>query len=311
MSRADAIHTLVRRTPVVRLPAAGADRMGVALKLENLQRTGSFKLRGAAARLAALAPEERARGVVASSAGNHGAGVALAAGTLGVTARVVVPAGAPATKRDRIARLGAEVIVRGSRYDEAEAVARDLARQDGAVFVSPFDDDIVIEGNGGSIAAELGEQVPDLRRVICPVGGGGLIGGLARQLTPKGVSVVGVQPEMNCAMYESLAQGRALTSYEGRPTIAEGCEGAVSERTYLLARDLVEEIVLVSEAAIRRAVAHLYRVAGTIAECSAAVAMAGVLEGAVAPSATGATVVVITGGNIQPELLDEILRETA
>ncbi len=308
MSSSEALRGLVRRTPVVPLAGAPAAFSNTCLKLENLQRTGSFKLRGAVARIASLTAEERALGVVSSSAGNHGVGVALAAKTIGVNARIVVPTGAPATKCERIRQNGAEVIARGSCYDEAEAVARELAAQVGAVFVSPFDDELVIEGNGGSLADELIEQVASLGRVLCPVGGGGLIGGLARRLAPRGVSVVGVQPEMNCAMYESLAQGRALTVYEGRPTLAEGCEGAVSERTFALARDLVEEIVLVSEDAIRRAVAFLYDVAGTIAECSAAVPVAALLEGVVPPAPDRTTVVVITGGNIDPVLLDEILR---
>jgi len=310
VSSAEGILSLVRRTPVVRLPGSRADEAAghIALKLESLQRTGSFKLRGAAAKLAGLSAEDRARGVVASSAGNHGAGLALAARELGSTAKVVIPEGTPATKRERIARLGAEVIVRGSGYDDAEVAARALAERDGSVFVSPFDDEVVIEGNGGSLADELREQVTDLRRVVCPVGGGGLIGGLARRLAPHGVSVFGAQPENNCAMHDSLAEGRALTVYEGKPTLAEGCEGAVSERTYALAAEFVDGIGLVSEAAIRRAVAYLYRVGGVVAECSAAVAMAAVLEGAVRPAPQGTTVVVVTGGNIDSDLLDEILR---
>jgi threonine dehydratase len=308
MSGADTAGGLIRQTPLLRAGALRGYPGPVAWKLENLQRTGSFKLRGAAAKLAALSAAERARGVIASSAGNHGAGVALAARELGARAKVVVPRGAPASKQHRIASLGAEVLVRGSCYDEAESAARDLAAREGAIFVSPFDDEIVIEGNGGSLADEIWSQAEDLGLAVCPVGGGGLIGGMARRLAPRGVRIVGVQPENNCAMYESLKQDRALTTYEGKPTLAEGCEGAVSERTYALAAEHVAEISLVSEEAIRRAVAFCFREIGTIVECSAAVAVAGLLEGVVRPPPRGATVVVVSGGNIEPDLLDEILR---
>jgi threonine dehydratase len=330
----EAWRALVRTTPLVSIPAVDARLGPVWLKLENLQRTGSFKLRGAARKLArldatmnaAMDADARKRGVVAASAGNHGAGVAFAAARLGMAATVVVPRTAPAIKKERIASMGAGVIVRGEGYDQAEAEARELAASTGAVFVSPFDDDDIIEGNGGSLAdeicaqaAELGEpgrvvgREPDrvvgrvIGRVICPVGGGGLIGGLAARLGPRGVSVIGVQPENNCAMVRSLEQGRAVTEYSGEPTLAEGCEGAVADSTYRLVRDHAEGIALVSEAAIRRAVAFCYRVAGTIVECSAAVAVAGLLEGVVAPAPRGLTVCILTGSNIEPDLLDDIL----
>jgi threonine dehydratase len=299
---------MLRVTPVV-CPATVAARLGpsVVLKLEGLQRTGSFKVRGAFAKLGSLTAPERARGVVAASAGNHGLGVALAAGVLGIRAEVVVSRQTPAVKRDGIARLGAEVSVEGAGYDEAEAAARRRARDRGAVFVSAYDDEHVIRGNGDELAAELARQLPDLAAVIAPVGGGGLIGGLARTLAPRGVRVIGVQPRVNCAMAESLAGGAALTVYAGGETVAEGCEGAVAERTYGLARDFVDRIELVSEDAIRCAVAFAYRGAGAVIECSAAVALAGMLEGAIAPAPNGTTCVVLTGSNIEPALLDEIL----
>lgn len=300
---------LIRVTPVVDIPPVRARIGPVVLKLEGLQRTGSFKLRGAVHKLASLSEAERGRGVVAASAGNHGAGVALAGVRMGVAVSVVVPVTAPANKRERIASLGARVVVEGAGYDEAEAEARRLARETGAVFVSPFDDDAIIEGNGGGLGAELLRQVPDMTQVVCPVGGGGLIGGLAARLAPEGVRVVGVQPRNNCAMHDSMQHGRALTTYQGGATLAEGCEGAVAERTYALVRAHVDDIALVSEAAIRRAVAFCYRVAGTIVECTAAVALAGFIEGALRPARSGVTVCVLTGSNIEPDLLDAILAE--
>jgi threonine dehydratase len=295
--------SLVRHTPLVAFPG----RDGVRAKLEQLQRTGSFKLRGAMLRLQALGADERRRGVVAASAGNHGLGVAAAARALGIRACVVVPATSPEVKRRGIAALGAEVIEGGAGYDDAEVTARRRAAERDAVFVSPYDDPWVQRGNGGTLAEELLADAPDVTQVVCPVGGGGLVGGLAEVLAPRGVAVVGVQPAANCAMYESLADGRARVTYAGRPTLAEGCEGAIAESTFALARRHGVRVVLVSEEAILRAMAFAYRRGGWIVEPSAAVAIAGVLEGVVPPSPR--TVVVVSGGNADPDLLDRGLRE--
>jgi len=154
---------------------------------------------------------------------------------------------------------------------------------------------------------ELLEQVPDLRRVIAPVGGGGMISGLALALAPRGIEVVGAQPRANCAMFESLRLGRALTSYDGGHTVAEGCEGAVAARTYRIVREHAVTMVLVAEEAIERAVADAYRRLGQIVECSGAVGLAAVASGAVAPAASGTTAVIVSGGNIDDSTLDDIL----
>ncbi|MEM9487627.1 MAG: threonine/serine dehydratase [Myxococcota bacterium] len=298
---------LVRRTPLVIIPAVQVRIGPVSLKLENLQRTGSFKLRGAVRKIASLTAEEQAVGVVAASAGNHGAGVALAASRLGVKATVVVSANTPQVKRDLIASLGAQVVVDGANYDEAEAMAKIRASAAGAPFLSPYDDETIIAGNGGDLADEILKQVPALSRVVAPVGGGGLIAGLARRLAPRGIEVIGVQPENNCAMYDSLRGNKALTVYNGRDTLAEGCEGPVAERTFAIAQQYVKSVVLVSEAAIRRAVAFCYVKAGTVVEPTGAVPMAGFLEGVVSSARRGTTVCILCGGNIEPDLLDNIL----
>jgi threonine dehydratase len=298
-----AFATLVRRTPLVPAPALGAN---VWLKLECLQRTGSFKLRGAALRLDALTDEERAAGVVTASAGNHGQGVALAGTRLGIATFVFVPASAPEVKKRAIAAYGATVLEHAGGYDAAEAAARAHAEATGMLFVSAFDDPWVIRGNGSTIADEIREQLPEVAAVVAPVGGGGLMSGLAQVLAPAGVRALGVSPEVNCAMHDSLARGEALTVYEGGPTLAEGCEGAVAENTFALCRRFGVEVKLVSEAAIRRAVAFAYRRLGLIVEATGAVGLAGVLEGVV--PASGVLVVVVTGGNVNPELTDEILR---
>jgi threonine dehydratase len=198
------------------------------------------------------------------------------------------------------------VIVAGDGYDESERLAIAAAARDRRTYVSAYEDDHVRAGNGGDLGRELLAQDPEIARVVVPVGGGGLVSGLAAELCPRGIEVIGAQPERNCAMAASLRAGRWLADYRGEPTLAEGCEGGVGPRCYEIASRWVGPIALVSEAAIRRAIAYLYREAGQIAEGAGAVGMAAVLEGIVAP-ASGTTVVVITGGNIEPSLLDEIL----
>jgi threonine dehydratase len=315
---AERVRRLTRVTPLVPAPALGR-RTGadVWLKLENLQRTGSFKLRGAAARLAALAievaasPDAKPKRVVAASAGNHGLGIALAAKTYGLDATVLVSEQTPEVKRAGIAALGAHVEVAGATYDEAEAAARRRAAEaDDVVFVSAFDDDHVIAGNGGLLAREILAQLPDVQAIVVPVGGGGLAGGIGVEVVPRGIKVLGASPEVNCAMRRSLDDGRAYTTYEGGPTLAEGLEGAVSERTFQMARDYFPEIALVSEVAIRQAIVYAYRSLGLLCEASAAPALAALLEDA-SPVRGSRTVVVISGGNIEPALLDQLLSGTS
>jgi len=257
--------------------------------------------------VAALALEGAGRRVIAASAGNHGLGVALAARSFGVEATVLVSAQAPEFKRAGIAALGARVEVAGATYDEAEAEAKRRAAADpSAVFVSAFDDDHVIAGNGGLMAREILAQLPDVQSIVVPVGGGGLAGGIGVEVVPRGIKILGASPESNCAMRRSLDEGRAYTTYEGGPTLAEGLEGAVSERTYAMARDYFPEVALVSELQIREAIVYAYRTLGIICEASAAPAIAALLDDA-APIRGRRTVVVVTGGNIEPDLLDQLL----
>ena len=277
----------------------------VYLKLENLQRTGSFKLRGAVNVCVNLDAEDRARGIVVASAGNHGAGMAIACRRAGISLRVLVPETTPANKRDKIGSYGADVLVRGANYDAAEAAARAEAQASGSVFVSPFDDPAIVAGNGDSLALEILEQRPDVATVIASVGGGGMISGLARTLAPRGVVVVGAQPENNCAMRDSLALGRALTEYEGQPTVAEGCDGAVAERTYEICREHLNSLVTVSESDIEAAVAYAFRSLGQVLECTGAVALAGLITAACQPK--GPTVCLLSGANIDDNELKRIL----
>ena len=289
---------LVRRTPLVPLPGVP----GVSLKLESLQRTGSFKIRGATLKLEALDAGERKRGVVAASAGNHGLGVAAVAQALGIRAEIFVPATAPEVKRRGIAAFGAEIVLAGNDYQAAEDAAHERAATSGAVYVSAYDDPLIMRGNGGTLAEEILAQAPGTRRILCPVGGGGLIAGMADALEGRSVDLIGVQPEVNCAMHESLKLGRALTRYEGGATLAEGCEGAVAESTFAICRDRGVAIRTVSESAIRRAVARAYRL-GFVVEASAAVPLAYVFDAGALPD----SVVVVSGGNIDAELLDRLI----
>jgi threonine dehydratase len=302
---AERVRKLARVTPLVQAPAlsrrTGAD---VWLKLESLQRTGSFKLRGAAAKLAALARDGRRR-VITASAGNHGLGVAYAARAFDLEATVLVSSQAAEVKRAGIRALGANLEVFGATYDEAEAEARRRAGDD-LVFVSAFDDDHVIAGNGGLLAREVLAQLPDLEVVITPVGGGGLAGGLGVELVPRGIRLLGAQPAANCAMKRSLETGQAMIRYDGGPTLAEGLEGGVSERTFRMAQDYYPEIGVVSEVAIRQAISYAYRTLGLVIEASAAVTIAVLLEGVFAlPSRR--VVLILTGSNIEPDLLDQLL----
>jgi threonine dehydratase len=318
---AERIRRLLRVTPLVHAPALGR-RVGadVWLKLESLQRTGSFKLRGAAARLCALALAHEGRGaggdpaparVITASAGNHGLGVAQAARHFGMAATVLVSALAPENKRAAIAALGADLEVVGDNYEQAEDEARRRAAADPTLtFVSPFDDDHVIAGNGGLLARELLAQLPDIEAVICPVGGGGLAGGLGVELVPRGIRLLGVSPEANCAMKRSLEEGKAFTRYDGGPTLAEGLEGGVSERTFRMAQDYCPDIALVSELGIRKAIVYAYRTLGLTIEASAAVPLAALLEGTL-PLPSRRVVLIITGGNIEPDLLDQLLTGAA
>ncbi len=308
---ADRVRRICRVTPLVQAPAlsrrTGAD---IWLKLESQQRTGSFKLRGAAARLAAMAEAGQTRAITAS-AGNHGLGIAHAARAFGIEATVLISTQTPEIKRSGIAAAGAQVEVVGSNYDAAEAEARRRAAADpGLVFVSAFDDDHVIAGNGGTLAREILAQLPDVQTVVAPVGGGGLVGGLGVEVVPRGIRLLGVSPEANCAMKRSLDDGRAYTVYQGGPTLAEGLEGAVSERTFLMAKDYLADIGLVSEIGIRKAIVFAYRTLGLVCEASAAVALAALLDETVALKG-GRTVVVVSGSNIEADLLDQLLSGSA
>jgi threonine dehydratase len=282
----------------------------VYLKCENLQRTGSYKVRGAYNRMAKLTPDERARGVVAASAGNHAQGVALAARELGIAATIFMPVGVALPKLQATRRYGADVVLRGHTVDEPLRAAAELAKTTGAVLIPPFDHVDIIAGQG-TLGLEILDQVPDLETVIVPIGGGGLISGIASALKLLGARdsrtfrVIGVQAENSAAYPVSLKNGEP-TEITISPTIADGI--AVSKPgalNFQIIKDLVDEVVTVSDDDIARALLMLMERAKLVVEPAGAVAVAAILTGQV--TSTGATVAVLSGGNIDPLVMERVI----
>jgi len=284
--------------------------MMVALKAENLQSTGSFKIRGALAKIAALG-DACAPGVVTASAGNHGQAVAYAARELGVVCDVFMPESAPIAKTEATMALGARVRLVGETVDEALAAAQAWARESGLAFVHPFDDPVVVAGQG-SLGLELLAQVPDLARVIVPVGGGGLVSGVAiavKSQRPE-VEVIGVQVEA-CAPFPASLEAGEPVAVDSAMTIADGIAvkrpGAL---TLALIKRWVDGLVIVGEDQVAEAMVFLLERAKLVVEGAGAVGVAALLTGSVgAPSgAGGTTVAILSGGNVDPGLLAQIAR---
>jgi threonine dehydratase len=297
----------LHETPLVPSPVL-SDRLGrpVLLKCESQQPTGSFKVRGALVRLSRLSAAERARGVVAASAGNHGLGVAWACRQLGVPGLVVLPTTAASVKRAALEEMLIKIRVCGAGYDEAQACALRLAREAEATFVSPFDDPWVMAGNG-TMGLEIARQLPEVSAVVTPLGGGGLAVGLAVAL--RGVPVVGVNSDACPAMARSLAERRVYLTYDSAPTIAEGLEGGVSTTSAALCARHLHGVEVVREASLRDAIRLMVRRHSLVLEGSAAAAVAALLEG-YRPPGDGPVCVVLTGRNIDRARLEPILRDS-
>jgi threonine dehydratase len=277
------------------------------VKLENLQMTGSFKERGALSKLLTLTPAERARGVIAASAGNHGLAVAFHAQRLGLAATIVVPEWAPLIKVARCRRYGATVVLAGQDYDEAHAEARRREAATGAVFVHPFDDPAVVAGQG-TLGLELVEQVPDLDAVVVPVGGGGLIGGVALAVKARrpAIEVIGVQAAALPGLRAALEAGGPV-SVPPAPTIADGIAvRRVGGLTLELCRHWVDEVVTVDEAEIANAILVLLEVEKTVVEGAGATTLAAVLNKKVA-LAGKRVALVLSGGNIDVNIVSRVI----
>ncbi|MEU0985443.1 threonine ammonia-lyase [Streptomyces sp. NPDC005953] len=279
----------------------------VHFKCENLQRTGSFKLRGAYVRIAGLRPEERAAGVVAASAGNHAQGVALASSLLGVRSTVFMPVGAPLPKVAATREYGADVRLYGQVVDETMAAAQDYAEATGAVFIHPFDHPDIIAGQG-TVGLEILEQCPEVRTIVVGVGGGGLAAGIAvavKAVRPD-VQVIGVQAEGAAAYPPSLAAGRPV-SIKAPVTMADGIKvGRPGDVPFKIIGDLLDEVRTVSEDALSRALLLCLERAKLVVEPAGASPVAALLSDP--KSFRGPVVAVLSGGNVDPLLMQRILR---
>ncbi|MFJ5529793.1 threonine ammonia-lyase [Streptomyces sp. NPDC093261] len=279
----------------------------VHLKCENLQRTGSFKLRGAYVRIAGLLPEERAAGVVAASAGNHAQGVALASSLLGVHATVFMPKAAPLPKISATQEYGAEVRLHGQVVDETLAAAQEYAAGTGAVFIHPFDHPDIIAGQG-TVGLEILEQCPEVRTIVVGIGGGGLAAGIAvavKALRPD-VRIVGVQAEGSAAYPPSLAAGHPV-AIENPATMADGIKvGRPGEVPFRIIRELVDEVRTVTEDQLSAALLLCLERAKLVVEPAGASPVAALLSGL--GDVEGPVVTVLSGGNVDPVLLQRVLR---
>ena len=282
----------------------------VFLKCENLQRTGSYKIRGAYNRLSRLTDEERARGVVAASAGNHAQGVALAARELGIKATIFMPLGVALPKLQATRDYGADVVLRGHDVGEPLRAAAEFARETGAVLIPPFDHLDIVTGQG-TLALEIFDQVPDVDTIVVPIGGGGLIAGVAsaaKQLAAqqgRTVRIIGVQAANAAAYPVSLKKGEP-TEIALTPTIADGIY--VSKPGVLnfdLVRDYVDEVVTVTDDMTARAILVLLERAKLVVEPAGAVGVAALLSGLVTNA--GTTVFVLSGGNIDPLMMERVI----
>lgn len=292
-------------TPVVGAPQLGPS---VSVKVETVQPTGSFKVRGGLAAVSATHEDEPGRAVVASSAGNHGLGVAYAASKLGARVTVVVPTGASAAKVSALQQFDVRLVLYGEGYRDAETHALELSDFEGSRYVSPYNDPDVIAGQA-TLARELVEQVPRLGTVVVPCGGGGLLSGVILGLAGSGVRIVGVESEASPSMSTALAAG-AIVPIDVEPTVADGLAGNLEPGAVTVGIALSHgvEVLTVSEADIRSAMAFAAHKMGFVLEGAGAVGVAALRSGVVTPDPDrGETVVILTGRNVAPKLLSEVL----
>jgi threonine dehydratase len=303
---------IATRTPLVPFGPPNDRRF---LKAESLQPIGAFKIRGAYVAVASLSPEERSRGVITYSSGNHAQGVARAARLLGALAVVVMPSDAPAIKRQRVAADGAEVVVVGTASDERQAVAERLAAERGLAIIPPYDDDRIIAGQG-TVGLEIVEDLPDVAAVLVPIGGGGLASGVAaaiRALAPN-ARVIGVEPELAADARESLAAGRIVSWPAGdvSRTIADGTRTqALGRRTFAHLAAFLDSIVTVSEDEIAAGVRLAAEASRLVVEPSGALAVAALAFRSAEIGLVGLgrpVVAVVSGGNVDPDRYRELLQ---
>lgn len=304
------IKGVIRRTETLRSELLSDEfKTEIYLKLENTQHTGSFKLRGAYNKVSSLTAEERARGVVASSAGNHAQGVAFSAKRVGVKCTIVMPENAPLIKIESTRGHGAEIVLHGEIYDEAFDKAKEIEREQGSIFVHPFEDPLIIAGQG-TLGLELFEDLPSIETVMVPIGGGGLISGIAialKTLNPK-IRVIGVQSETADAVYR-MFRGEKVEKQSRASTIADGI--AVKRASPIMFENFikkyVDEIVTINDDEIAEAIVNLLERQKTVAEGAGAAALAALLSRKAKP--VGVTAVVICGGNIDLNIMEKVIEK--
>ena len=306
----DTIKDIVKRTDILESTKLSLlTNANIYYKCENLQKTGSFKVRGACNKIANLTEEEKSKGVIASSAGNHAQGVALGAKMNNIEATIVMPSTAPLAKVTATKSYGANVVLEGLVYDDAYAKAVEIQKETGATFLHPFNDKYVIAGQG-TIGLEIFEQMNNkVDTILCPIGGGGIIAGIAtaaKALNPN-VKIVGVQTANIPSMYESMKSGKVTTAFKST-SIADGISvKTVGELTFNIAKDLIDEVVLVQEDEIAEAVLFLMENQKVVAEGSGAVTTAAILTGKYKPKENENVVLIISGGNIDVNTLNRIV----
>ena len=297
---------VARKTDLIHAPEFAEGRE-IYLKTENLQLTGSFKLRGAYYKISQLSDEQKAAGIIACSAGNHAQGVALAATRMGIKSIICMPDGAPISKIENTKHLGAEVRLAPGTYDDAHDLAVKLQKETGATFIHPFDDDYVIAGQG-TIGLEILDQLKDVDAVLCPVGGGGLISGVAyaiKSLNPN-VKVYGVQAANAPSMFESIHRGKAVT-IDSVATFADGIAVKTpGETTFEIVSKYVDDIVTVTEDQIAAAILRLLERQKLIAEGAGAVSIAAAMFSDL-PLEGKKTVCIVSGGNIDVNILSRVI----
>lgn len=306
----ETIKDIVKKTDILEsAKLSSITGANIYYKCENLQKTGSFKVRGACNKIANLTDKEKASGVIASSAGNHAQGVALGAKMNNIEATIVMPATAPLSKVTATKSYGANVVLEGLVYDDAYAKAVQLQKETGATFLHPFNDEYVIAGQG-TIGLEIFEQMNNkVDTILCPIGGGGIIAGVAvaaKALNPN-VKVIGVQTANIPSMAESMKAGKVTTAFKST-SVADGISvKTVGELTFSIVKDLVDEVVLVEEDEIAEGLLFLIENQKVVAEGSGAVTTAALLSGKYKPEAGENVVCIISGGNIDVNTLNKIV----
>jgi threonine dehydratase len=307
------IQGVALHTPLVRLPLPGLDSAEVYVKAEGLQPVGAFKIRGAYNKIAQLTPDERRRGVITYSSGNHAQGVAYAARAVGAKAVIVMPSNAPEIKKRATAALGAEIVEVGNASSDRLRKAEELQAAHGYIMIPPYDDDQIIAGQG-TCGLEILEDLPGVDLVLSPVSGGGLLSGVATaiKLSKPDVRVIGIEPELAADAQESFRSGHVVT-WPADMTTRTLCDGlrtqSLGERNYEHIRTYVDDIITVTEAEIRSAMRTLLHVTRLTPEPSGACAAAGILFHRDQLLPFNKVAVIMSGGNVEPQVLQSVLAE--